>query len=153
VRVLIRSPPPIMYSFLYYRTVEVFTYFNSVIFMNETNLPYRKVDGNVLSSRLQLSWGSWVSIMADYKLKNQGLIPNRGKGFFPWSLYSDQFWGPPSLLYHGNQRSLPRGKIGWGMMLTAHHHLMLRSRISALPLSACMACSGAGLLYYLQIVL
>jgi hypothetical protein len=37
-----------------------------------------------------VSWGSSVSILSDYKLDEEDLIPSRGKGFFLWPLCPDQ---------------------------------------------------------------
>jgi hypothetical protein len=49
---------------------------------------------------------------------------------FSCSLCPDQLWSPLSLLSSGYQGPFLGVKHGWGMTLTTHTHLVLRSRMS-----------------------
>jgi hypothetical protein len=65
--------------------------------------------------------GSSFSTVSDYRLDDLGLIPERGREFFPKPLPPDRLWGPPNLLYKWIREVLSQGgKRGRGVMLTTH---------------------------------
>jgi hypothetical protein len=55
------------------------------------------------------SRGSSGSIVSDYRLDDRGLIPDRGREVFFWSLRPDRLWCPTSLLSNGYRGSFPQG--------------------------------------------
>jgi len=67
-----------------------------------------------------------VGIATRYGLEGPGIKSRWGESF---RIYPDRLRGPPSLLYNG-YRFFPRGKGGWGMMLTTHPLLVPRLRKS-----------------------
>jgi hypothetical protein len=93
-----------------------------------------------------VSRGSSVSIVTDYGLDDRGSIPDRGRGFFFYSLRPDRLWDPstvqwvPGVLFSGVKR-------GRGVMLTTHPHLVPRLSMSrSYTSSASMACRRTVLL-------
>jgi hypothetical protein len=73
-------------------------------------------------------------------LKVRGSNPGGGEIF---RTYLDRPWGPPKLMYNG-YRVFPGGKVGRGVTLTTHPHLVPRSwksrAIPLLPLWDRVAC-------------
>jgi hypothetical protein len=64
---------------------------------------------------------------------DRGSISDRDKGFFLQCLCPDQFWGSPSLLSSGTEGGggpFPGVKLGRGVTLTTHPHLVPRWRMS-----------------------
>jgi hypothetical protein len=75
-----------------------------------------------------------VGIVTGYGLDGCGLIAGRGKRFSSAPQHPDRLWGPPSLLSNWVQGAFPRGWSSWGVKLTIHLHLVLRSRMAQLYL-------------------
>ena len=67
--------------------------------------------------------GSAIGIVSAYGLDGPGIESWWGENF---RTYPDQPRGPPSILYNGYQ-VFPGAKVGWGVMLTTHPHLVPRS--------------------------
>jgi hypothetical protein len=92
-----------------------------------------------------VNWGSSVSIVSDYRLDDQGLIPGRGKYFYS-SLCVQTGWGPPSFLSNGYRGSFPGVKARLGRDADHSPPLVPRSRRSrsytSCPFGACMAIAG-----------
>jgi hypothetical protein len=76
-----------------------------------------------------VSNGSLVSIVTDYGLDDRGSIPNRGRGFFFYSLRPDRLWGSPPVQWVPGVLSLGV-KRGRNVTLTTHPHLVPRLRMS-----------------------
>jgi hypothetical protein len=92
---------------------------------------------------------SIASIATRYGLEGTGIESRWGEIF---RTYPDRLRGPPSLLYNGYW-VFPRGKGGWGMMLTTHPLLVprLRKSLSIPPLTPCVLLDLLwGYLYLLQ---
>jgi hypothetical protein len=99
---------------------------------------------------LVVSMCSSISKVSDYGLDDRGLIPGRGKGFFPLASVFRPALRPaqPPVQWVPGVLS-PGVKRGRGVKLTTQPHLVPRSRMSrsytSSPPSASMACSGTSL--------
>jgi hypothetical protein len=84
----------------------------------------------------------FVTLVTGYWLDDQrigGCVPIWSR-ILASPYHPDQLWGPPNFLFIGYAGCFPRGKVAKGMKLTAHLHLVLRSRKcgSVYPLPLCL---------------
>jgi len=75
-----------------------------------------------------MSRDSSVGTLTDYRLDDWMIRVWIPVGeFFSLTPCPDQLWDPPSFLSNVYQGLFPSVKSGWGMKLTTHLHLVLRS--------------------------
>jgi hypothetical protein len=83
-----------------------------------------------------------VGIAMGYRMDGRGSIPDTGKTLFSSPQRPDRLWGPPSLLSNGYRRFFPVGQSGRGVNLTAHLHLVPRSKLVGLHLHSPIRLNG-----------
>jgi hypothetical protein len=84
------------------------------------------------------------NIATFYGLKDQGLIPGRGKWLFSTLQRPNLLWGPYSLISNGHRVLFPPGLSGRDVKLTTHLQLGPRWRIRGFIRSLPLMSSWAG---------